>query len=52
MWNIRALAAGRLSSGIQGTSLSSTSTVSASARAAFCCFSFHWLPWYSGSSGG
>ena len=45
MWKMAASAAGRLTVGIQGTSLSTTSTQSASASAGFCRGSFHWLPW-------
>ena len=52
MWKIAASAAGRLTVGIQGTSLSMTSTTSASASASFCRGSFHWLPWWSGWSAG
>ncbi len=43
-WKIVAPAAGRLTVGIHGTSLSTTSTQSASASAWFCRGSFHWLP--------
>ena len=44
MWKIAAPAAGRLTVGIHGTSLSMTRSTSASASAWFCRGSFHWLP--------
>ena len=49
MCTMRASARGRLTVGIQGTSLSITTMQSASASAAFCRRSFHWQPRYSGS---
>jgi hypothetical protein len=45
MWKMAALSAGRLITGIHGTSLSITRMQSACASAAFWRGSFHWLPW-------